>query len=66
MRAIFMIPTRPPPKLANPTSWSPEFIGFLTACLIKKPKERPGADQLIKHAFIKKAKKLMQRKFCYL
>jgi len=58
MRAIFMIPTRPPPRLAHPNEWSPEFISFLAACLIKKPKDRPSADQLLKHAFIKKAKNL--------
>jgi serine/threonine kinase 3 len=36
MRAIFMIPTRPPPKLTNPELWSPEFISFVAACLQKK------------------------------
>jgi len=62
MRAIFMIPTRPPPKLANPADWSPEFISFLASCLIKKPKERPTTEQLLKHAFIKKARNIKAKK----
>jgi serine/threonine protein kinase len=54
MRAIFMIPTRPPPKLSNPDAWSPEFISFVAACLQKKPQDRPTALKLIKHPFILK------------
>jgi serine/threonine protein kinase len=52
MRAIFMIPTRPPPKLSNPEAWSPEFISFVAACLQKKPQDRPTALKLLKHPFI--------------
>jgi len=62
MRAIFMIPTRPPPKFENPSKWSPDFVSFLAACLIKKPKDRPSTDLLLKHAFIKKAKNLKAKK----
>jgi len=54
MRAIFMIPTRPPPKLSNPDAWSPEFISFVAACLQKKPQDRPTALKLLKHPFILK------------
>jgi len=54
MRAIFMIPTRPPPKLSNPEAWSPEFISFVAACLQKKPQDRPTALKLLKHPFILK------------
>jgi len=54
MRAIFMIPTRPPPKLGNPDAWSPEFISFVAACLQKKPADRPTALKLLKHPFILK------------
>jgi len=54
MRAIFMIPTRPPPKLSNPDAWSAEFISFVAACLQKKPQDRPTALKLLKHPFILK------------
>jgi len=54
MRAIFMIPTRPPPKLSNPDAWSPEFISFVAACLQKKPQDRLTAFKLLKHPFILK------------
>jgi len=54
MRAIFMIPTRPPPKLSNPEAWSQEFISFVAACLQKKPQDRPTALKLLKHPFILK------------
>lgn len=27
MRAIFMIPTKPPPTFKNPEEWSTEFVG---------------------------------------
>jgi len=54
MRAIFMIPTRPPPKLSNPEAWSTEFISFVAACLQKKPQDRPTALKLLKHPFILK------------
>nr|CAD7204221.1 unnamed protein product [Timema douglasi] len=29
MRAIFMIPTKPPPSFRQPDKWSPEFIDFV-------------------------------------
>lgn len=30
MRAIFMIPTKPPPSFREPDQWSPEFIDFVS------------------------------------
>ena len=30
MRAIFMIPTKPPPSFREPDQWQPEFIDFVT------------------------------------
>jgi len=61
MRAIFMIPTRPPPKLSNPDQWSPEFISFVAACLQKKPQDRPNALKLLKHPFILKERTLKSK-----
>ena len=34
MRAVFMIPTKPPPSFSNPDEWSPEFIDFVSLCLM--------------------------------
>lgn len=54
MRAIFMIPNRPPPTLAQPTAFSSEFSDFLATCLQKNPQQRPSAEQLCSHPFIKR------------
>jgi serine/threonine kinase 3 len=56
VRAIFMIPTKPPPSLREPDQWSPEFIDFVTQCLVKKPEKRATATQLLHHEFIGNAK----------
>jgi len=56
MRAIFMIPTKPPPSFRDLDKWSPEFIDFVSKCLIKDPKERAVAPDLLKvtsHVIIK-------------
>lgn len=54
MRAIFMIPTKPPPSFREPDQWSPEFIDFVSQCLIKNPEERATASQMLQHEFIGK------------
>ncbi|XP_039269293.1 serine/threonine-protein kinase 4-like [Styela clava] len=56
MRAIFMIPTNPPPTFRNPEKWSMEFIDFVSKCLVKSPEQRATATQLLQHPFIKSAK----------
>ncbi|KAL9701696.1 hypothetical protein quinque_005137 [Culex quinquefasciatus] len=52
MRAIFMIPTKPPPSFRDPDIWSPEFIDFVSLCLVKNPEERATATDLLTHEFI--------------
>ncbi|XP_077286708.1 serine/threonine-protein kinase hippo [Arctopsyche grandis] len=52
MRAIFMIPTKPPPSFREPDKWSPEFIDFVSLCLVKNPDERATAGDLLNHVFI--------------
>ncbi|XP_028303818.1 serine/threonine-protein kinase 4-like [Gouania willdenowi] len=56
MRAIFMIPTNPPPTFRNPELWSEAFIDFISQCLVKNPENRATATQLLQHPFIKAAK----------
>jgi len=53
MRAIFMIPSHAPPTLKNPAIWSADMIDFLSKCLVKDPKSRSSADELLKHPFVK-------------
>ena len=52
MRAIFMIPVKPPPTLPNPSEFSPEFNDFITKCCTKFPGNRPSAAELLNHPFI--------------
>ncbi len=52
MRAIFMIPSKPPPSFNKPDQWSPAFIDFVTRCLVKNPEERATASELLQHEFI--------------
>ncbi|CAD7077080.1 unnamed protein product [Hermetia illucens] len=56
MRAIFMIPQKPPPSFREPDRWSTEFIDFVSLCLVKNPEERATASDLLEHEFIKNAK----------
>ncbi|XP_046413981.1 serine/threonine-protein kinase 3 isoform X3 [Neodiprion lecontei] len=56
MRAIFMIPTKPPPSFREPDKWSAEFIEFVSGCLVKNPEERATATELLSHEFIGNAK----------
>uniref|UniRef100_A0A8C4SNW1 Serine/threonine-protein kinase 3 n=1 Tax=Erpetoichthys calabaricus TaxID=27687 RepID=A0A8C4SNW1_ERPCA len=56
MRAIFMIPTNPPPTFRKPELWSDEFTDFVKKCLVKNPEQRATATQLLQHPFIKNAK----------
>ncbi|KAK8383957.1 hypothetical protein O3P69_016010 [Scylla paramamosain] len=55
MRAIFMIPTKPPPSFREPDQWQPEFIDFVSRCLVKNPEERATATELLQHPFIRGA-----------
>jgi serine/threonine kinase 3 len=54
MRAIFMIPTKPPPSFREPDKWTPEFIDFVSQCLVKNPEERATATKMLEHEFIGK------------
>ncbi|KAK3708853.1 hypothetical protein QZH41_016286, partial [Actinostola sp. cb2023] len=56
MRAIFMIPTKPPPTFKDPGRWSEDFRDFVAKCLVKNPDERATASQLLQHPFIQSAK----------
>ena len=53
MRAIFMIPSKPPPSFREPDKWSSNFIDFVSRCLMKNPEERLKASELLQKDFIK-------------
>ncbi|KAM8732531.1 mitogen-activated protein kinase kinase kinase kinase 4 isoform 5-T5 [Acanthopagrus schlegelii] len=52
MRALFLIPRNPPPKLKS-KKWSKRFLSFVDRCLVKNHLHRPATDTLLRHAFIK-------------
>uniref|UniRef100_A0A8C7PD41 Serine/threonine-protein kinase 3 n=1 Tax=Oncorhynchus mykiss TaxID=8022 RepID=A0A8C7PD41_ONCMY len=56
MRAIFMIPTNPPPTFRKPELWTDNFTHFVKKCLVKNPEQRATATQLLQHPFITAAK----------
>eukprot|EP00947_MAST-08B_sp_MAST-8B-sp1_P005835 g5835.t1 len=53
MRAIFMIPSKPPPTLKNPSQWSAQMNDFVAKCLIKDAAKRPDARTMLMHPFVK-------------
>ncbi|XP_040192364.1 mitogen-activated protein kinase kinase kinase kinase 4 isoform X13 [Rana temporaria] len=52
MRALFLIPRNPPPRLKS-KKWSKKFFSFIEGCLVKNYMQRPPTDQLLKHPFIR-------------
>ncbi|XP_076878671.1 mitogen-activated protein kinase kinase kinase kinase 4 isoform X5 [Brachyhypopomus gauderio] len=52
MRALFLIPRNPPPKLKS-KKWSKKFLNFVDSCLVKNYLHRPCTETLLRHPFIK-------------
>uniref|UniRef100_A0A0K0F1Z1 non-specific serine/threonine protein kinase n=1 Tax=Strongyloides venezuelensis TaxID=75913 RepID=A0A0K0F1Z1_STRVS len=56
IRVLFLIPKNDPPTLVG-KEWSKSFREFVELCLNKNPDNRPTAKALLRHPFIKRAKK---------
>ncbi|CAJ0953463.1 unnamed protein product, partial [Mesorhabditis belari] len=53
MRALFLIPRNPPPRLKRSKKWGKKFESFIETVLVKDYHQRPYTDQLLRHPFVR-------------
>ena len=53
MRAIFLIPTLPPPTLGTKVGgWREQIVDFVGRCVVKEVERRPFTSELLSHPLI--------------
>ena len=57
LAALQLIIKSPPPQIEGP-SWSKDFKDFVAQCLVKDPAQRASMNDLLKHRWIKNAKRV--------
>mmetsp|Transcript_11835 Transcript_11835/g.20304 ORF Transcript_11835/g.20304 Transcript_11835/m.20304 type:complete len:547 (-) Transcript_11835:197-1837(-) len=55
IRAMYLITTRPPPRLKDASAWSFEMMDFVARCVTLNPARRATTAELLAHPFMKKA-----------
>ena len=60
MRAIFLIPTLPPPTLAEAAGWSEHLVDFVRRCVVKDADGRPFTSELLSHPLIAEGRAAQQ------
>ncbi|XP_076437179.1 serine/threonine-protein kinase 10-like [Babylonia areolata] len=64
MRVLIKIHKSEPPTLEKPRKWSKEFKEFIAKCLIKDPKMRPTAAELLELPFLKRKMAIDKTAIC--
>ncbi|KAL7541893.1 hypothetical protein ACHAXR_011350 [Thalassiosira sp. AJA248-18] len=52
MEAVFLIPSKPSPTLADPDRWGPKIVEFIDCCCKKDPSQRSDSKSLTSHPFV--------------
>ncbi|GBG32732.1 Protein kinase, putative [Hondaea fermentalgiana] len=50
---LMLVPVSLPPRLTDEDEWSDDMISFLDACLTRDPEQRPTAEALLDHPFVR-------------